>query len=848
VATVIGEEELRRRVARLSVEQKVRLLTGAGFWALYAEQDAGLRAMVLSDGPAGVRGQSWDERDSSANVPSATALAATWDPVRIEAIGALLAREARRKGVDVLLAPTVNLHRTPYAGRSFECFSEDPLLTARIGAAYVRGLQHSGVGACVKHFVGNDSETERMTVDVRIDERPLRELYLAPFEAICREAGAWVVMAAYNGVNGSTMTESPLLRDILHDEWRWDGLVVSDWTAARSTGAAGRAALDLVMPGPASRFGPWGDLLAEAVRDGQVDEALIDDKVLRILRLAARVGALAGAPAPPAPASARPGGQHAPDSLAVAQELRAAAAAGFVLARNDGILPLSPSVRSAGTGLSRPVRIALIGPNAEVATTMGGGSATVHPPYTVSPLEGLRAAGLHVTHAAGVYSYTRVPAARAPWLLRPDRSGAGAEVRFFGESGELIGSELRDGATFLWLGGFGPAAAERAAAEPAAAEPVARVEIRCVIRATVAGTYRLGVSGLGRSRLLVDGAQLFDSTLAPGEGADPAQSLTTPPQALAPVRLAEGQSVTAVIEHDVPPGPRFITFLQVNLEPPHSTDDVEIAAAATLAASSDVAVVVVGTTAEVESEGSDRVSLSLPGRQDELVRRVAAANPRTVVVVNSGAPVLLPWADDVAAVLLSWFGGQELGNALADVLLGEAEPGGRLPVTWPATEEGLPGVRPAGGTLAYTEGLFIGYRGYDRDGREPRFAFGHGTGYTTWSYDSITVDCDVPGAPGPGGVSVCVAVRNTGARRGREVVQVYASRPGSAVERPARWLAGFAAVDADPGESVTVGILIPQRAFQHWTGGGWATEPGTFTLAAGPSSASLPLAAELERA
>jgi beta-glucosidase len=855
VITVIGEEELRRRVARLSVEQKVRLLTGAGFWALYDEPDAGLRAMVVSDGPAGVRGQSWDERDSSANVPSATGLAATWDPRRIEAIGALLAREARRKGVDVLLAPTVNLHRTPYGGRGFECFSEDPLLTARIGAAYVRGLQRSGVGACVKHFVGNDSETQRMTVDVRIDERTLRELYLAPFEAICREAGAWAVMAAYNGVNGSTMTESPMLRDILHGEWEYDGLVVSDWTAARSTEGAGQAALDLAMPGPASRYGPWGDLLTEAVRNGKVDEPLIDDKVLRILRLAARVGALADAPAAPAwaaghaaladapavPAGAASSSGHdAPDSLAVAEELRAAAAAGFVLARNDGLLPLSRSVPTQA-GIPRPARIALIGPNAEVACTMGGGSATVYPPYTVSPLDGLRAAGLHVTYAPGVYPLARVPAARAPWLLRPDRSGAGAEVRFYSGSGELIGSELRDGATFLWMSGFGQAAA---------AAPVARLEIRCAIRATAAGTYRLGVSGLGRYRLLVDGAELFDTTLEQGEGADIAEALMTPPQELASVALAEGQSVSAVIEHDVPSSPLagFATFLQVSLDPPHSTDDVEIAAAAALAAASDVAVVVVGTTAEVESEGFDRKSLSLPGRQDELVRRVAAANPRTVVVVNSGAPVLLPWAQDAAAVLLSWFGGQEFGNALADVLLGEAEPGGRLPMTWPATEEGLPSTRPADGALAYTEGLFIGYRGYDRDGREPLFPFGHGTGYTTWSYHSITVDCDVPGVRGPGGVAVCVGVRNTGARRGREVVQVYASRPGSAVERPAKWLAGFATVDADPGESVTVGILIPQRAFQHWAGQAWATEPGRFTLSAGPSSASLPLTAELERA
>ncbi len=838
------EAELRRRVGRLSLEQKIRLLTGADFWALYDEPEVGLRRLVLSDGPAGVRGESWDERDSSANVPSATALAATWDAGRVETVGALLAREARRKGVDVLLAPTVNLHRTPYAGRCFECFSEDPLLTARIGAAYVRGLQRSGVGATVKHFVGNDSETQRMTVDVRIDDRTLRELYLAPFEAIVRDAGAWAVMAAYNGVNGSPMTESPLLRDILHGEWGYDGLVMSDWTAAHTTEAAARAALDLAMPGPASLYGPWGEALLDAVGKGAVDEALIDDKVVRILRLAARVGALAHTlippglpPAAPTPASTPAPPElavEAPDSVAVAQELRAAAAAGFVLARNDGLLPLARYGPADRPGLGRRLRLAVIGPNAEVARTMGGGSATVFPPYTISPLEGLRNAGLHVTYAPGVTSHLRGGAARAPWLLRPDRvadAGTGAEIRFLSETGELAGSELRDGATFMWLSGF---------ATSGVTEPVAQLEVRCLIRATVGGEYQLGVSGLGRYRLLVDGAEAFDATLTLPEDSDIAEALMRPPQQLAPVQLAAGQSVDVVVEHDVDSSPfaGLGTLVQLNLVPPHGTDDEEIAAATALAAASDAAVVVVGTTAEVESEGFDRTTLALPGRQDELVRQVLAANPRTVVVVNSGAPVLLPWAQDVAAVLLSWFGGQEYGDALADVLLGDVEPGGRLPMTWPASGEGLPSTQPVDGVLTYHEGLFVGYRGYDRDGREPLFPFGHGVGYTTWAHESVTMDQAPAGAPG---VAVCVQVRNTGSRRGREVVQVYASRPDSAVERPAKWLAGFAAVDADPGETVTVGILIPERAFQHWTGDGWFTEPGSFVLSAGSSSASLPL-------
>jgi beta-glucosidase len=439
-------------------------------------------------------------------------------------------------------------------------------------------------------------------------------------------------------------------------------------------------------------------------------------------------------------------------------------------------------------------------------------------------------------------------------------------VRFFSPAGEAVGSEQRDAAVFRWMNGF---------AAIGAPEQVDRLEVSCLIQATEAGTYQLGVTGIGRFRLLTDEAVLFDETLTVRKGADVGETLMAPPVRLAPLALAAGQSVTVRLEHDVHTSPMasFGTFFQLLLEPPHGTDDEEIEAAIALAASSDVAVVVVGTTAEVESEGFDRTSLALPGRQDELVRKVAAANPRTVVVVNSGAPVLLPWADQVAAVLLTWFGGQEFGNALADVLLGEAEPGGRLPTTWPASEDGLPSAQPDDGVLTYTEGLFIGYRAFDRDGREPLFPFGYGRGYTTWSYDSITVDCDEanlgallapggttpqnlprtggstppfpPDPPGKPGIAVCVEVRNTGSRPGREVVQVYASRPDSAVERPVRWLAGFAVVDADPGETVTVGILLPERAFQHWADGGWTLEAGTFALAAGSSSASLPLTGDV---
>src|SRR4051812_11454102 len=713
------EDVLQERLSALSLEQKVRLLTGADFWALYPEPAIGLRRLVTSDGPAGVRGELWDEREASANVPSPTALAATWDEERIETLGRLLAAECRRKNVDVLLAPTVNLHRTPYGGRHFECFSEDPLLTARIGTAYVRGLQAEGVGATVKHYVANDSETERFTYDARVEERVLRELYLAPFEAIVRDAEPWAVMAAYNSVNGHTMTESPLLRDVLKDEWGWDGLVMSDWFATRTTEGAGNAALDLAMPGP---HGPWGDALVAAVREGRVPEAAIDDKVVRLLRLAGRVGALEDVMAATRPA--RPWTDNE-----VAGELRATAAAGCVLARNHGaLLPLEASSLR---------RVAVLGPNAAVARSLGGGSATVFPPYTVSPLEGLRAALPEgtVEYARGVRTHTRQQPANVP-----------AEVRFLSGDGTVIATEQRHAESYTWMNTLPPG--------------TKTIEAYATLRAQTAGEHLVGCSGEGRYRLSIDGREAFDVTLELPPGADLGEALFAPPQGPVGVPLGPGKAVGVVLPYE--PSAEPMTRLQLDFEPPVRDPEEELAEAVAVARDADVAIVVVGTTAEVESEGFDRDSLALPGGQDELVRRVADVNPRTVVVVNAGAPVLMPWLDVAPAVLLAWFPGQEGGNAIADVLLGAVEPGGRLPTTWPDSEDRLPSTRPADGVLFYAEGLAVGHR----SGATGALAFGHGLGYTTWEYLDMEAAAD----------RIRVRVVNTGTRPGREVVQLYASR------------------------------------------------------------------------
>ena len=812
------EAEIAGRLAQLTLEQKVRLMTGADIWALHPIPEIGLRRLVTSDGPAGVRGETWDERSPSANVPSPTALAASWDPVRVERMSRLLASEARRKGVDVLLAPTVNLHRTPYGGRHFECFSEDPELTAMIGTAYVRGLQAEGVAATVKHFVANDSETDRFFVDALVDERVLRELYLAPFERIVG-AGAWAVMAAYNKVNGTTMTENLLQRDVLKREWGFDGVIMSDWYATRSVAAAGEELLDLAMPGPLS---PWTEGLLDAVRSGELSESMIDGHVLRLLRLAARVGALEGLD--PATSPARRWNEEE-----LKTELRATSAAGMVLIKNDGALPLE----------SRSLtKVAVIGPNAATGRTLGGGSATVFPSYVVSPFDGLRIAfgdQVKIGHAVGVRSSERTEIALKDQLHLPDGSGPGIEVIFFDADDHELGRQQRQAGSMMW---WGPVQ------EGLTAREIDHLQLTTRLRVPESGRYLVGASGLGEFRLVIDGEVLFDQTITLPPDADMVEGIMKPPQQLAVVALEGGRDVPVELTYraggDTTLGGADVAMLTVQLNVgPVLDEQAEFERAVALAAESDVAVVVVGTNAEVESEGFDRTSLALPGRQDELVRAVAGANPRTIVVVNSGAPVLLPWADDVAAVLASWFPGQEFGNALADVLTGAVEPGGRLPVTWPASAEGLPSVQPVNGALPYDEGLLIGYRWYLATYRQPAFPFGHGMGYTTWAYQDLAVAGD----------TVTVTVRNTGDRAGREVVQVYASRPDSAVERAPRWLVGCAAVEAAAGEVVSASIDVGDHNFRHWDSSAhtWITESGTYQLYAGRSVTDLPLSGEISR-
>ncbi|MEU4612498.1 glycoside hydrolase family 3 protein [Streptomyces umbrinus] len=777
------EAVVETALAKLDLDAKARLLAGQDMWSLPALPEIGLKSLVMSDGPIGVRGVRWTADDPSIALPSPTALAATWDPALARRAGSLLAQEARRKGVHVLLAPTVNLHRSPLGGRHFEAYSEDPYLTGRIGTGYVTGVQEGGVGTTVKHFVANDAETDRFTVNNVVSERALRELYLAPFEAIVENAHPWGIMTAYNSVNGTTMTEHRyLVNEVLRGEWGFDGFNVSDWMAARSTVDAVEGGLDVAMPGPTTVY---GEKLAAAVRAGEVAETKVDEAVRNVLRLAARVGILDGA---------EPAVTELPadvDGDALAREI---ARRSFVLVRNEGALPI-PEGRS----------VALIGAAARDARVLGGGSAVVFPDHVVSPLDGLTAALPEgaLTYAVGADPNEELAAADKGFELR-------AVCR--DTDGTVVGTGSSPSGHLQWMGDDLPGGVTH--------DNLHSVELTGTFTPRESGRHTFGIKGLGAFTLTVDGTTYFDDVQRV-EKDDPFVTFFGAPVERATVDLTAGDTYEVSLRHvvSVPENVpmKVVAFTLTHQEPQRDADEL-IAEAVEAARAADTAVVVVATTERVESEGFDRKDLRLPGRQDELVHAVAAANPNTVVVVNSGSPVELPWRDDVSAVLLSWFPGQEGGAALADVLTGTHEPGGRLPTTWGSLDSApVTRVTPTDGELAYTEDAFIGYRAWEKEGRTPTYPFGHGLGYTDWTYDEIKVT----------GRTVTVRVTNSGPREGRETVQIYL----------ARRLAGFATAEASPGESTEVTIELPTRAFETWDEqtNAWTPLKGSFEIEASHS-------------
>jgi beta-glucosidase len=784
----------------LNVNEMATLTAGASMWATAAMPDAGIPALAMADGPMGVAGPRVDERDISLLTPAPVALGASWDKELVERIGRLVGGEAIRRKVDLMLAPNLNLARSPLAGRAFEYFSEDPLLCGALGVAWIQGCQSVGTGAVAKHLVCNDSETARDRMNAVVDARTLREVYLQPFE-MAAQAGCAGMLTAYNKVNGAWCAEAgKIIRNVAKAEWKFGGVFMSDWFGTHSTLGSLAGGLDLEMPGPARYLGPHS---ATAVAEGKVDVARLQDAAARVAAAARRFGAGKGQPMPAVDASAL---------------LVEAAAAGFTLVRNeDDILPLDPA---------RVKRIAVIGPNASAPCFQGGTFAKIAVrPDAVLPIDALRE---RFGDAISCYEPGVDPQPKLPRMpVRPARElgdgcTRGMTLDYFDNaecSGAPLLSETRDTNSLTWFHGVHAAGAlQKDAATRASGIYTAKAD----------GPHRFYVGGTGALRLLVDGVEVFQrvEALAPG---DVMGRLKSGDADSVPVILRAGQEVEVVVEL------RYTAArcqgLWYGVRGPDSNEAM-LARAVDAARAADAVVLVVGETSDASVESKDRVDTRLPLEQLALIEQVCAANPNTVIVTNVGHAFDTRWAGQAKAVLHCWYPGEEFGRALADVLAGDREPGGRMPVTIAREDADYPALSlqpDADGDVRYEEGTRVGYRGLAARGINPRQAFGSGFGYTRFALEGAALETD-----GADGWAVTVTLRNTGRRPGAEVVQVYR-------EQPELTLVAFEKVWLAPGERRAIRIPVERRRLQVWDGE-WVDLAGSVALLIGRASDDLPFA------
>ncbi|MBX4966814.1 glycoside hydrolase family 3 C-terminal domain-containing protein [Rhizobium binae] len=795
---------------KMTLEEQVSLLSGADFWTTVPVERLGVPKIKVTDGPNGARGAGSLVAGVKATCfPVAIALGASWNPGLVGEMGAALARQAKSKGAAVLLAPTVNIHRSGLNGRNFECYSEDPMLTAELAVAYIDGVQGEGVAATIKHFAGNESEIERQTMSSDIDERTLREIYLPPFEQAVRRAGVMAVMSSYNRLNGTYTSEHHwLLTKVLREEWGFDGIVMSDWFGSHSTAETINAGLDLEMPGPAR---DRGEKLMAAVREGKVEAATVRAAARRILVLLERVGAFETKP------DLTERTVDLPEDRALIRRL---GAEGAVLLKNDGILPL------AKTSLDR---IAVIGPNAASARVMGGGSAQIAAHYTVSPLEGIRAAlsnANSISHAVGCRHNRLIDVFKGK-----------ITVDYFkgrGCKGSPLHVETVDKGEFFWF--------ELPSGELDPADFSARMTMQ--FAPAESGEHVFGMTNAGLARLFVDGALTVDGY----EGWTRGENYfgTANDEQRGSAALEAGRTYQLSVEYE----PSSATEEGINLiavrfgvEKPLGEADIE--AAVETARNADVALLFVGRDGEWDTEGLDLPNMRLPGRQEELIERIAAANANTVVVLQTGGPIEMPWLGKVRAVLEIWYPGQELGNAVADVLFGDAEPGGRLPQTFPKTLADNsaitrdPVVYPGkDGHVRYAEGVFVGYRHHDTRAVEPLFPFGFGLGYTRFRWSEPRLSAREMGSDG---VTISVDLTNIGDRAGAELVQLYVRPPKSKVERPDKELRAFAKLSLRAGETRTAVLKILPRDLAYFDieAGAFRVEPGDYQLIVAANAADI---------
>ncbi|KAI0909196.1 glycosyl hydrolase family 3 N terminal domain-containing protein [Ustulina deusta] len=811
----------RKKLASLTVEEKVSLLTAADFWRTKAIPDKGITAIKASDGPNGARGGIFVGGTKAALFPCGISLAATWNKDLLYQVGQHLAGEVQARSAQILLAPTVCMHRHPLGGRNFESFSEDPLLTGKLASQYIKGIQSKGVAATIKHFVTNEQETHRLTIDSLVMERPLRELYLRPFEIAIREANPWAVMSSYNLINGVHADMNiHTLKNILREEWGYDGTVMSDWGGVNSTVESIKAGCDIEFPYSSKwRF----DKVLKAIDSGELTLEDINTAAENVLTLVERTkGDDMSAEEP----------EREDDRDDTRSLIRSAGVEGLTLLKNEGaILPINP----------KTAKIAVIGPNANRAIAGGGGSASLNPYYNTLPLDSIKQAAYgEVIYAKGCHIYKWLPVA-SPFCT--DKSGKpGVTLEWFSGDkfrGDIIVTQRRTNTDlFLWdsapLDQLGP---EWSAIATTYLTP------------TSSGKHTISFMSVGPGKLYLDGDLALDLWNWTEEGEAMFDGSV---DYMVDVNMTAGKTVELRVEmtNELRPISK-----QKELNMTHKyggcrigfkeEDQVDyLQEAVDAARQADVAVVIVGLDAEWESEGYDRQTMDLPsdGSQDRLVEAVLKANPRTVVVNQSGSPVTMPWADDVPAIIQAWYQGQEAGNALADVLFGLRNPSGKLPSTFPRKLQDTPAYHNWPGEnlrVLYGEGLYIGYRHYDRVKVDPLFPFGHGLSYTTFEYGRPSLSNKVLTSSAP--IHLVMAVTNTGRVTGAETVQIYIQDEKSTLPRPEKELAAFEKVSLDPDETKHITVPLDKYAVGYYdpAKSAWIAEEGVFRVLIGASATDI---------
>jgi len=798
------ENRIKELISHLTLEEKIDMLYGRGSDTKQIKR-LGIPSIKATDGPVGINWQ------KSTCFPASIAMAATWDTALIEKTGRAMGLEARAKRRNLHLAPCINIARVPHGGRNFESFGEDPWLVSRMAVAYVRGVQSQGVMSCPKHYACNNQEYERGSINVIVDERTLNEIYFPAFKACIQEAGAWSIMAAYNKVNGYHCTENRyLLTEILKDRWGFKGFVLSDWGATHSTVPAANAGLDLEMPA-GEFFG--GNKLLNAVRDNRVSEDIINDKVSRILRALICTGQMDN----PERVSLRTVNcdEHKALALEVARQ-------GIVLLKNkDSILPLKrEKIKS----------IAVIGPSAAIARYGGGGSSHLNPYYSISPLKGIQdkvSDKIAIYYAQGS-SLTGEIVIDSEYLITSDTESVrhGLKAEFFPNknlSGKPVYTRVDPIIDFDW-GGGGPRSGWRAD----------EFSIRWTGKLIAPGTgkYEIGVVSDDGIRLYLNGNLLIDDWVDHGAA-----------KRTATLELEKGNMYDICLEYYENQGVASIRLIWdgPGLNP--------VAEAVEAAKKSEVVLLFCGTSDGIESEGFDRENLELPECQEKLIDAILSANKNTILVLNTGGPILMEkWIDRVPAIVEAWFPGEQCGNAIADILFGDVNPSGKLPVTFPKRWEDCPayGNYPGkNGRVEYAEGIFVGYRYFDTEDIEPLFPFGHGLSYTSFEYSNLKINPEIISTITSPEITVYVSLdlQNTGEVEGAEVVQLYVRDVDASVPRPLKELKRFKKVNLKPGEKTKIEFTLDRNclAFYSPEKKDWVVEPGEFEVLVGSSSRDIRL-------